>query len=96
MFLGEFGPDGATLAPPKSLTPAAAALAARADLVAGSQAAALVAVRGFGQALTILPDARQLLLLDPALLSPAVQLHYGRAPDARLPGGALSDSAGPQ
>ena len=95
-FLGEFGPDGATLAPPKSLTPAAAALAARADLVAGSQAAALVAMRGFGQALTILPDARQLLLLDPALLSPAVQLHYGRAPDARLPGGALSDSAGPQ
>ena len=88
-FLGEFGPDGAALAPPKSLTPAAAAQAARADSVAGSQAAALVAARGFGQALKILPDARQLLLLDPALLSQVVQLHYGRAPDARLPGGTL-------
>ena len=88
-FLGEFGPDGAALAPCQSITPAAAALAAQAELVAGSQAAALVAARGFGQALTILPDARQLLLLDPVLLSPTAQLYYGRAPDARLPGGAL-------
>ena len=88
-FLGEFGGDGAALAPPRSLTPAAATGAAQAELVAGSQAAALVAARGFGQALIILPDARQLQLLDPALLSPAVQLDYGRAPDARLPGGAL-------
>lgn len=91
-FLGEFGADGTALAPPRSLTPAAAALAAQAGLVAGSQAAALVAARGSGQALTILPDARQLLLLDPALLSPAVQLRYGRAPDARLPGGALPEA----
>ena len=88
-FLSEFGADGAALAPPRSLTPAAAAAAAQGELVAGSQAAALVAARGFGQALTILPDARQLLLLDTALLSPAVQLNYGRAPDARLPGVAL-------
>ena len=87
-FLGEFGADGAALTPARSLNPAAAALAAQADLVAGSQAAALVAARGFGQALTILPDARQLLLLDPAALSPVVQLEYGRAPDARLPAAA--------
>ncbi len=84
-FLGEFGADGAALTPARSLNPAAAALAAQAELVAGSQAAALVAARGFGQALTILPDARQLLLLDPTVLSPVVQLQYGRPPDARLP-----------
>ena len=88
-FLGEFGPAGVTLAQPRSVTPAAAAMAAQAEVVAGSQAAPLVAARGFGQALTILPDARQLLLLDPSLLSPAVQLNYGRAPDARLPAGPL-------
>ena len=88
-FLGEFGPDGAVLAPARSVTPAAACNAAQADLVAGSQAAALVEARGFGQALTILPDARQLLLIDPVVLSPAVHLNYGRAPDARLPGGAI-------
>ena len=92
-FLGEFGTDGAALAPPRSMAPAAAAVAAQAELVAGSQAAALVTARGFGQALTVLPDARQLLLLDPVLLTSAVQLHYGRAPDARLPGGTLLDGA---
>ena len=84
-FLGEFGADGAALSPARALAPVAAADAAQAALVAGSQAAALVAARGFGQALPILPDARQLLLLDPAVLSPVVQLEYGRAPDARLP-----------
>ncbi len=86
-FLSEFGADGAALVAALSLTPVAAAAAARAQLVAGSQAAALVAARGTGQALPILPDARHLPLLDPALFSPAVQLQYGRAPDARLPGG---------
>ena len=88
-FLSEFGADGAALVAALSLTPVAAAAAARAQLVAGSQAAALVAARGTGQALPILPDARHLPLLDPALFSPAVQLHYGRAPDARLPGGGV-------
>ena len=92
-FLGEFGADGAELTPPRSLTPAAATIAAQAELVAGSQAAALVAARGCGQALAILPDARQILLLDPTLFSPAVQLNYGRPPDARLPGGVLPPAA---
>ena len=92
-FLGEFGADGAALSPARSLTPAAAASAAQANLVAGSQAAALVAARGSGYAVPILPDARQLLLLEPAVLSLAVQLEYGRAPDARLPGGALPAAA---
>ena len=88
-FLSEFGADGAMLAAPQALSPQAAAQTARADLVAGSQAEALVAARGTGQAVAILPDARQLLLLHPAVFSGDIRLAYGRAPDARLPGGVL-------
>lgn len=88
-FVSEFGADGAVIAAPQSLAPAAAAASVRAELVAGTQAEALVAARGTGQALAILPDARQLLLLRPGAFSGPVQLDYGRAPDARLPGGVL-------
>ena len=88
-FVSEFGADGAVFAAPQSLAPAAAAASVRAELVAGTQAEALVAARGTGQALAILPDARQLLLLRPDAFSGPVQLDYGRAPDARLPGGVL-------
>ncbi len=88
-FVSEFGADGAVIAAPQSLAPAAAAASVRAELVAGTQAEALVAARGTGQALAILPDARQLLLLRPDAFSAPVQLDYGRAPDARLPGGVL-------
>ena len=88
-FLSEFGTNGAMLAAPHSLSPEAAAASARADLVAGSQAEALVTARGTGHAAAILPDARQLLLLHPEVFSGSVHLAYGRAPDARLPGGVL-------
>ena len=87
-FLGEFGAAGDPLADDRSLTPAAAAAAAQAELVAGNQAEALVAARGWGTALPLLPDARCALLLDRASLVPDPQLYYGRAPDARLPGAA--------
>ena len=88
-FVSEFGADGAMLDAPHSLSPEAATARARADLVAGSQAEALVAARGAGQALAILPDAKQLSLLPPEAFSGPVHLAYGRAPDARLPGGVL-------
>ena len=71
-----------------SLPPADAAVAAQFDLVAGSQAEALVAARGSGTALPIWPDARHLPLLDPACLTGEVRPLYGRAPDARLPASA--------
>ena len=86
-FLSEFGADGAMLDPPGSLSPAAATASAQADHVAGSQAQALVTARTSGHALAILPDARQLLRLSPDAFSGSVHLAYGRAPDARLPGG---------
>ena len=85
-FLQHFDAAGLALSAAVSLSPEAAAAAAQANLVAGSQAEALVALRGSGTALALLPDARALLALDEAGLSPDVHLHYGRAPDARLPG----------
>lgn len=91
-FVQSFAADGAPLGDPASLPPAMAARSAE-TFVAGDQAEALVSARGAGEALALLPDARALPLLPPHLLDDPV-LVYGRAPDARLPGGALPDSAG--
>lgn len=84
-FVAQYDAAGSELAPPLSMTPEAAT-AACADLVVGSQAEALVAARGTGTALAILPDARELTALDPACWREDLALIYGRAPDARLPG----------
>ncbi|WP_313438931.1 tRNA (adenosine(37)-N6)-threonylcarbamoyltransferase complex dimerization subunit type 1 TsaB [Novosphingobium sp.] len=69
-----------------SLRPDAAAEMVE-DVIAGNQAEALVAARGSGTALPIWPDARAFLLLPPEALSADIRPLYGRAPDARLPGG---------
>ena len=90
-FVQDFAPDGQPQAPLASLTPQQAAETAEAaahDLVAGSQAEALVALRGHGTALALLPDARRFPLLPTALLDSALAPLYGRAPDAKLPGAA--------
>lgn len=86
-FVQDFGADGAELGPVQSLPPAAAALRGGAELVAGSQAEGLVAARGSGSALPLWPDARQMPLLPQSALSADTALRYGRAPDAKLPGG---------
>lgn len=88
-FVQHFDAAGLPLGPLASLTPQAAADAPGADLVAGSQAEALVARRGRGTALPLWPDARVFALLPAALLTPETAPLYGRAPDARLPGGVL-------
>ena len=85
-FVAEFDAAGTQLAAPVSLPPAEAALAARAELVAGSQAQALVAARGSGAALALLPDARALMALGQSAWRSDLTLIYGRDPDARLPG----------
>jgi tRNA threonylcarbamoyladenosine biosynthesis protein TsaB len=84
-FVQSFAADGLPLTPLASLTPAAAAALTGEALVAGNQAAALVPLRGSGEAIALLPDARALPLLPPSAFTPAVQPIYGRAPDARLP-----------
>ncbi|MFM5948100.1 MAG: tRNA (adenosine(37)-N6)-threonylcarbamoyltransferase complex dimerization subunit type 1 TsaB [Novosphingobium sp.] len=87
-FVSRFDVLGAMASPPQSLAPARAAGEISEDLIAGSQAEALVALRGQGRAIPLLPDARQLCLLDEAMFSHEVHLDYGRAPDARMPGAA--------
>lgn len=82
-FIAQYGADGSEQVPLASLGPDLAAALALAPLVAGSQAEALVARRGSGTALALLPDARQVMLLPPAAFTAATQLIYGRAPDAR-------------
>lgn len=69
-----------------SLRPDAAASATPHEWVVGSQAEALVALRGHGRALPLLPDARSFALLDPLHVTGATAPLYGRPPDARLPG----------
>ncbi len=85
-FVQDFAADGLPERPLASLSPAAAAEACVHPLVAGSQAERLVARRGEGAALSLLPDARKFALLLPALLDSDLTPIYGRAPDARLPG----------
>lgn len=83
-FVQTFAADGLPMAELASLGPDAAAMI-ETGLIAGSQAEALVARRGFGLALQLLPDARDFVLLPAALIGSADQPLYGRAPDARLP-----------
>ena len=73
-----------------SLAPVHAADAASHMLVAGSQAPALVELRGHGKACELLPDARALLALPSELLSANLSPLYGRPPDAQLPARAIA------
>ena len=84
-FVQGFGADGQPLAEVVSLPPAAAASHVRAAYVAGNRAPELVQLRGSGEAAMMLPDARALPALPPALLRTALAPLYGRAPDAQLP-----------
>lgn len=77
---------GQTIRPLASLRPDEAC-AAPEHLVAGSQAEALVTRRNSGVATALLPDARCVHLLPADIFSCDVHPLYGRAPDAKLPGG---------
>ena len=84
-FAQDFSAEGFPETELASLSPETAARVLRHGRVAGSQASALVALRGYGQALPLLPDARCVPLLPRALLTHALSPVYGRPPDARLP-----------
>jgi tRNA threonylcarbamoyl adenosine modification protein YeaZ len=88
-FVQDFEADGLPIAPVASLSPEVAATTPRQDLVAGSQAEAMVQKRQSGTALPLWPDARAFILLPSQLITSTVEPLYGRAPDARLPGGVI-------
>jgi len=86
LFVQRFG--HAPLAPIdalRSLKPEEAALAIGNELVLGSGAAALVAVRGTGRAEEVYPNAADARLLPASLTGLPPTPLYGRAPDAKLP-----------
>jgi tRNA threonylcarbamoyladenosine biosynthesis protein TsaB len=84
LFVQSYGGDPiAPLDPLRSLAPAAAAAAIRAELVLGSGAEALVAARGFGRWREALPRAADARLLPADLRALPPRPIYGRAPDAK-------------
>ena len=83
-FVVRFGADGAALGEAASLRPEVAARICDEHVVAGNQAVAFVAARGFGQALEIWPDARSFMLLPRSALRDDAAPIYGRAPDAKV------------
>lgn len=87
-FVQDFDDEGWPEADLLSLAPDPAARGARHERVAGSQADALVAARGHGLAMPLLPDARHALLLPAGLLTRDLAPHYGRPPDAKVSGAA--------
>ena len=86
-FVQEFAADGTCVAPVHSLRPDDAAARIKADIVVGSQAEALVSLRGSGTAHAMHSDARAFAALRQDALTRDVRPAYGRAPDAKLPGG---------
>ncbi|VWX46938.1 tRNA (adenosine(37)-N6)-threonylcarbamoyltransferase complex dimerization subunit type 1 TsaB [Novosphingobium sp. 9U] len=81
-FVARYDAEGGEVSPVGSLRPDVAAAGAD-DLVAGNQAAALVAARGTGRSIELWPDARAFALLSEGdLQSPAPM--YGRPPDAKV------------
>ncbi|WP_435417173.1 tRNA (adenosine(37)-N6)-threonylcarbamoyltransferase complex dimerization subunit type 1 TsaB [Parerythrobacter aurantius] len=84
-FIQDFGEDGLPSQSLRSLTPDKASGYGTGTIFAGSKARERAAQEGPGRTvLDILPDARHVLALPEALLSPQIQPIYGRAPDARL------------
>jgi len=67
-----------------NLAPAAAAAAISSHRVIGSGAAALVEVRGWGEAVEAWPSAARALRLPPNLREVAADPVYARAPDAKV------------
>ncbi|MCL6250602.1 tRNA (adenosine(37)-N6)-threonylcarbamoyltransferase complex dimerization subunit type 1 TsaB [Altererythrobacter sp. KTW20L] len=87
-FVQPFGPSGMPDGPWASVTPQAALASDDNRLIAGNKARELAELGdGNKVALDLLPDARHALSLPPALFTADLAPIYGRAPDAKLPGG---------
>ena len=87
LFLQRFAGDPlAPLDALRSRAPGAAAAEIGEARVHGEGAVALVAARGWGEAIALLPDASEAWRLPPALASQVPTPLYGRAPDAKVAG----------
>lgn len=87
-FVQDFAADGSSESLLASVTPAEASARPLQAVIAGSQAEALASNGGSATALSLLPDARQALLVPLGALTSDLAPLYGRPPDARLPGAA--------
>lgn len=87
VFMQAFAADLTPLAPLVSLKPEAAVAALGTRLAIGNGVGRLLAVDPAVEALEALPDAADAILLPLALASLPPRPIYGRAPDAKLPGG---------
>lgn len=81
-FCAAYDARGREILSPLSLAPDAAAVMLEPELVAGSEAEALVARRGHGTALPLWPDARGFVHLSEEALPTDIAPIYGRGPDA--------------
>ena len=86
-FVQDFGGDGLPLGAVASFPPANAAARSLGDLLAGSKAEELGDLAGRTPDPVRLPDARHVPALPDSLLRADLAPLYGRAPDAKLPGG---------
>jgi len=85
-FIQQFAADGTPATLLSSCPPDKAARCIDLEIVVGSQADALVALRGRGTAFPLLPDARDFAALSDGALTCTISPLYGRPPDAKLPG----------
>ncbi len=84
LFVAQYARPGMSrTVDPANLTAEAAAAVIDAPLVVGSGAAALVAARGHGEAIDLLPAAANAMLLPTALRTLTPSPIYARAPDAK-------------
>ena len=86
VYFQAFDTSGLPFAPAVSLPLEVAAAKSAGTLVAGDMADALVAARGHGTGVSLIPDARAFILIEMQPPVPPTP-HYVRGPDAKLPGG---------
>lgn len=85
-FVQDFGADGMPEGDALSIAPEASRGCWNHRLIAGDRAREKAALEGPDRrALELLPDARFVLALPPAILGDELTPIYGRGPDARLP-----------
>lgn len=83
LFVQEFDAERRALRAVANLAPGAAAAVVTTALVVGSGAAALVAARGHGEAVDLLPAAANAMMLPEEMRTLPASPLYGRAPDAK-------------